>query len=67
MRRCLPLLFLACIACVSKPPMHLNHAEVSGVQFPAFSVLMTVVVDVHNPNGYDVAVRAFSGQAIMAD
>lgn len=58
-------------ACVTKPTMHLNHAEISGVQLatmpPGLGVVMTVVVDVTNPNSYDVAVRAFRGQAIMAD
>jgi hypothetical protein len=54
--------------CVSKPTMHLNHAEVSGFQFgmPP-SVLMTVVVDVYNPNSYDVAIRAMRGTVTMAD
>ena len=51
--------------------MHLNHAEVIGVQLatfpPSLGILMTVVVDVYNPNSYDVAVRAMRGQAIMAD
>lgn len=51
--------------------MHLHHAEVSGVQLatlpPSLGVVLTVVVDVYNPNSYDVAVRAFRGQAIMAD
>jgi hypothetical protein len=58
-------------ACVSKPTMHLNHAEISGVQMstfpPGLVVAMTVVVDVYNPNSYDVAIRAMRGQAILAD
>lgn len=56
--------------CASKPTMHLNHAEVQGVQLgfpPSLSVLMTVVVDVYNPNGYDVAIRAMRGQVILAN
>jgi hypothetical protein len=55
--------------CVSKPTMHLNHAEISGFQLQTFppTVLMTVVVDVFNPNGYDVAIRAMRGQVMMAD
>jgi hypothetical protein len=61
----------AWLACVKKPTMHLDHAEISGVQLatfpPSLGVLMTVVVDVYNPNGYDVAVRAMRGQVIMAD
>ena len=57
-------------ACVSKPTMHLNHAEISGFQMATYaappSVVMTVVVDVFNPNGYDVAIRAMRGQVMMA-
>jgi len=56
--------------CVSKPTMHLNHAEISGVQLatlpPSIDVQMTIVLDVYNPNGYDVAVRAVRGQTVMA-
>ena len=57
------------VGCVSKPTMHLNHAEISGFQLQTFppTVLMTVVVDVFNPNGYDVAIRAMRGQVMMAD
>jgi hypothetical protein len=66
----LSLALLACPACVHKPTMHLNHAEITGVQVtpipPTFNIVMTVVVDVYNPNGYDVAVRAMRGQTIMA-
>ncbi len=51
--------------------MHLNHAEISGFQAatfpPSIGVLMTIFVDVYNPNSYDVAVRAMRGQVIMAD
>lgn len=50
--------------------MRLNHAEVSGVQIASFpprlGVVMTVVVDVFNPNSYDVAIRAMRGQTTMA-
>jgi hypothetical protein len=49
--------------------MHLNHAEVSGVSIgipPQLSIGMTVVVDVTNPNSYDVAVRAMRGQVVFA-
>lgn len=47
--------------------MKLNHAEISGVVLgnPP-SVQMTIVMDVYNPNSYDVAVRAVRGQTIMA-
>jgi hypothetical protein len=64
---------LACSAlgagCATKPTMRLNHAEVSGVSLgfpPSLSVVMTVTVDVYNPNSYDVAVRAVRGNVTMA-
>jgi hypothetical protein len=64
------LLAAACTGCVSKPTMHLDHAEISGVALatlpPSFDVVMTVVIDVYNPNTYDVAVRAVRGQTLMA-
>jgi len=51
--------------------MHLNHAEISGVQLatmpPSIDIVMTIVLDVYNPNSYDVAVRAVRGQTIMAE
>jgi hypothetical protein len=50
--------------------MRLHHAEISGVRIsfpPSLGVLMTVVVDVHNPNSYDVAVRAVRGQVVLAN
>ena len=48
--------------------MHLNHAEITGVAlgYPP-NVQMAVVVDVTNPNSYDVAVRAMHGQVTMAN
>ena len=50
--------------------MHLNHAEITGVQLatlpPSLDIVMTIVLDVYNPNGYDVAVRAVRGQTILA-
>jgi hypothetical protein len=64
------LLAAACAGCVSKPTMHLDHAEISGVSLatlpPSVDVVMTVVLDVYNPNSYDVAVRAVRGQTLMA-
>ncbi len=45
--------------------MKLNHAEISGLQLgfpPSVSVVLTSVVDVYNPNSYDVAIRAMRGQ-----
>ena len=56
--------------CASKPTMKLNHAEISGVQiaFPLqVNVEMRVVMEVYNPNSYDVAVRAVRGQTVFAD
>jgi len=62
---------LSLSACVSKPTMHLNHAEISGAQFgtfpPSIGILMTIVVDVYNPNSYDVAIRAMRGQVAMGN
>lgn len=66
---------LLAAGCVSKPTMHLDHAEISGVAFatpqglgmpPSLGIVMTVVLDVHNPNGYDVAVRGVRGQTVFA-
>jgi LEA14-like dessication related protein len=56
--------------CAKKPSMRLNHADVSGVSLgfpPSLSVVMTVHVDVYNPNSYDVAVRAVRGNVVMAN
>ncbi|HEU4412162.1 MAG TPA: LEA type 2 family protein [Polyangiaceae bacterium] len=70
-------LFLALLAaatlafgCVSKPTMKLNHAEVNGVQIgfpPSLGIVVTSVVEVTNPNSYDVAIRAMRGTATFAD
>ena len=73
--RLLPLLAVLALAlgspgCASKPTMKLNHAEISGVQLgfpPTLGVVMTMVLDVYNPNSYDVAVRAMRGTATLAD
>jgi hypothetical protein len=66
------LLFLALTGgagCVEQPTMHLNHAEIGGLQLGTFppSLILTVVIDVYNPNSYDVAVRAVRGQTVLAD
>src|SRR5688572_27486643 len=48
--------------------MTLRHAEVSGMQLgfpPQLGIVMTVVVDVTNPNGYDVAIRAMRGTVVF--
>lgn len=63
-------LAFASFGCVKKPTMKLDHAELTGVRIafpPSFSVLMTIVVDVTNPNSYDVAVRAVRGQVFLAN
>src|SRR5215475_6059015 len=71
--RFVPICFAAVATwgCVSKPTMHLNHAEISGAQLatfpPSIGILMTVVVDVYNPNSYDVAIRAMRGQVVMGN
>lgn len=73
--RRLPALALAALtaiagaACVSKPTMQLDHAEITGIRIafpPSLGILMTIVVNVHNPNSYDVAVRAVRGQVVLA-
>ncbi|WP_146652195.1 LEA type 2 family protein [Labilithrix luteola] len=64
------LVALTQTGCASKPTMHLKHAEVSGMRIafpPSVGVVMTSVVDVYNPNSYDVAIRAMRGQVIIAD
>jgi hypothetical protein len=58
----------ACSA--NRPTMRLNHAEITGVRIalpPSINVLMTVYVDVHNSNSYDIAVRAVRGQVLLAN
>ena len=64
----LPLLLAAPSGCAKKPTMKVNHAEMQGVQFgfPP-SVQMTVVMDVNNPNSYDVAVRGMRGTVSFFD
>jgi hypothetical protein len=55
--------------CASKPTMKLNHAEVTGIRIalpPSIGVLMTIYVDVYNPNSYDVAIRAVRGEVLLA-
>ena len=62
-------LVVSAAACVQKPTMKLDHAEISGVRVgfpPALGVLMNIVVAVDNPNSYDVAIRAVRGQVILA-
>jgi len=56
--------------CAKKPTMKVHHAEMQGIQFgfpPSVAVQMTVVMDVHNPNSYDVAIRAMRGTVTFLD
>ena len=65
----LALIASASTACVHKPEMHLDHAEISGVQLatipPSLGIVMTVVINVYNPNSYDVAIRGVRGQTVI--
>jgi len=62
---------LGSTGCVQDPAVRINHAELNGVQIAAFpphlGVLLTVVVDITNPNAFDIAVRGMRGQVMMAD
>jgi hypothetical protein len=65
----LAVVFALVSGCAQQPTMHLNHAEISGLQLATVppSHTKTVVIDVYNPNGYDVAVRAVRGQTIFVE
>jgi hypothetical protein len=66
----LALVLSGASGCAKKPTMKVNHAEMQGVQLgfpPSLSVQMTVVIDVYNPNGYDVAVRGMRGTVSFFD
>lgn len=66
----LVLFVVVLAACASKPTMKVHHAEVQGVRFgfpPSLAIQMTVVLDVYNPNSYDVAVRAVRGTVTLQD
>lgn len=61
---------LTVTGCARQPTMHLHHAEVSGMSLgfpPSVAVVLVTVVDVNNPNSYDVAVRAVRGTVTFAD
>jgi hypothetical protein len=67
---CVALFAATVPGCASKPTMKLNHAEISGVSLgfpPQVGVVMTMVLEVYNPNSYDVAVRAMRGTATLAN
>jgi hypothetical protein len=67
-RATLMALLLTCASCAKNPTMRLSHAEVTGLRIsfpPAAGVLMRVVVDVYNPNPYDVAIRAVRGHVLL--
>lgn len=58
------------VGCAKKPTMTLHHAEIRGVQVafpPSVGVELAAVIDVFNPNGYDVAVRAMRGTVTFND
>jgi hypothetical protein len=64
------LVLFAQQGCVTQPRMKLRSAEVTGVRIslpPAIGVLMTLIMEVENPNSYDVAVRAVRGQVVLGD
>lgn len=66
----LAVLALGSSGCAKKPTMKVHHAEMAGVQFgfpPSLALQMTVVMDVKNPNSYDVAIRAMRGQVTFYD
>lgn len=63
------LLVSASAACAKKPTMKLRYANVSGMNVgfpPQLGVVLTSVVDVYNPNSYDVAIRAVRGEITLA-
>ncbi len=57
--------------CVTTPTVTLNHAELNGVQMavfpPRLGVLLTVVVDITNPNSFDIGVRGMRGQVVLGE
>jgi len=63
--------FAALAGCVHDPTVQLDHAELNGVQMaifpPKLGVLLTVVVDITNPNTFDVGVRGMRGQVVLAE
>lgn len=66
----LALAIVGSTGCASKPTMKLNHAEISGMTLgfpPQVGVVMTMVIDVYNPNSYDVAIRAMRGTTVIAE
>ncbi|MBX3227834.1 MAG: hypothetical protein KIT84_22760 [Labilithrix sp.] len=70
LRWSLVVFVVLCAACAKKPTMKVHHAEMAGVQVgfpPSLAVQMTVVLDVTNPNSYDVAVRAMRGNVTFMD
>jgi hypothetical protein len=62
---------VASTGCVTTPTVTLNHAELNGVQMavfpPRLGVLLTVVVDITNPNSFDIGVRGMRGQVVMGE
>ena len=64
----LGLVLASTTGCAKKPTMKVNHADIGGfaMGLPP-SVILNVVMDVYNPNSYDVAIRALRGQVVMAE
>ncbi len=54
---------LSMAACVSKPTMQLDHAQVSSVA-PG-GIYMTIFLKVNNPNSFDVEVRNVRVQSVV--
>lgn len=66
----LSFVVIATNGCAKKPTMKVHHAEMQGVKLgfpPSVAVQMTVVMDVFNPNSYDVAIRAMRGTVTFTD
>jgi hypothetical protein len=65
------VLAIPLVGCVHEPTVVLDHAELNGVQMavfpPRLGVLLTVVVDITNPNSFDVGVRGMRGQVVLAE
>jgi hypothetical protein len=67
---CIFVLCAVASGCAKQPTMKLHHAEINRVQLgfpPTLDVQMTVVMDVYNPNRYDVAIRAMRGTVTIYD
>lgn len=59
----LPVLAIAIAACVKKPTVQLDHAQIAGVGLVGVS--MNIVVKVNNSNSFDVMVREVNAQVTI--